>query len=504
MRSLGIVYILLVFSACFVPAIAQTTCTASAVPVTVRTAGDTELVSDIVLACTGGTVTPAGSPVPQINLTVFLNTDQTSLVTEHNPAQLDFSEALLLIDEPNRGIIGATPPTPLLNCGNTGAPDNGPLGPGVCEIISDGNPADTYDGTPFVPVASCGAVAPVANYGCGRPNAFQGRASASASNVIEFLGVPFDPPAPGGTRILRITNIRANAEILGGGGPHGILVDIAENGSTAFSITPNTLTVADSLDGLVASAAAGGVLHLEEGFANAWLYRNVNFALANATPGTVPYPYIVGDTNYPVDAAQNVPGIVYNTEEGFQWQNNGANAPPSPDPPPGYGSIGTSTNFPLLSVGYGGINTGISGDGVASSGTRIALAIGALGETVTLPNVIFLHPVGSPGTTSGVMVHTVADSNGAGAFSAVPGATFTFKNLATVVYEVLYSDPFVIETADVPLTITGGLHEALVLPLLAPFYIGPDARFDTPTTAHPLPTAIPRFAIVDPQVVLVK
>jgi hypothetical protein len=101
--------------------------------------GNTEPVADIVLSCTRGTPTRAGLLVAQINLSMFLNTNIRNLVTEHNSTGLDFSEALLLVDEPNLG-------NPLLNCGNIGAPDNGPLVPGVCEITSTGNPAQTYDG----------------------------------------------------------------------------------------------------------------------------------------------------------------------------------------------------------------------------------------------------------------------------------------------------------------------------------------------------------------------
>ena len=119
-----------------VPSSGQITCSASAVPSLARTAGNTELVGDVVLDCTGGLPTPSGSPVPQINLRVFLNTNLTSLVTEHSATGLDFSEALLLIDEPNIGSANGLPANRLLNCGNVGAPDNGVSGPGVCEIIS--------------------------------------------------------------------------------------------------------------------------------------------------------------------------------------------------------------------------------------------------------------------------------------------------------------------------------------------------------------------------------
>ena len=445
--------------------------------------------------------------VPQINLTLFLNTNVTSLVTEHSATGPDFSEALLLVDEPNQGSPNGAPATPLLNCGNIGAPDNGPLGPGVCEIVSTGNPAETYDGTEFVPLSNCAVVGAtfvgLANYGCGRPNAFQGQL-ATTDNVINFLGVPFDPPVPGGTRTLRITNIRSNAAALGGGGPHAISAVVQEAGDMSFTISPSEVMVASSEDGLIATALPG-VLRLEEGFASAWEYRNIALALANATPGVVPYPYILGDTNNPADVAQNIPGLLYNTEAGFEWSNNGVNAPPVPNPPLGYGlGILTTGNFPLFSEGYGGVKTGIAIDGVASSGTRIALVFGALAETVVVPNVVYLHPVGSPGTTSGVMVATITDANGAGVYTPAPGSTTTVHNIGEVVYEVLYSNPFELEYADVAVSVSGPLHEAAVLPLLAPFYVTPNAVFETPTTAHPAPTAIPRFAVIDPQVILVK
>src|SRR6266446_1691195 len=127
-----------------VPAIMQAAVPASCIaaasaPLLARVDGKTEPVGDILLTCTGGVPEPAGSAVPQVNFSMFLNTNLTSKVT----AASQFSEALLLVDEPNTATI---PQHPLLNCGQAGAPDNGVLGPGVCAIISDGVSTDTYDG----------------------------------------------------------------------------------------------------------------------------------------------------------------------------------------------------------------------------------------------------------------------------------------------------------------------------------------------------------------------
>jgi hypothetical protein len=79
--------------------------------------GHAELIGDIVLTCTGGIPTPAGGAVPAVNFTILLNTNVTSRLTNGL-----FTEALLLIDEPNPPL--RSPSHPVLNCGNTGAPDN--------------------------------------------------------------------------------------------------------------------------------------------------------------------------------------------------------------------------------------------------------------------------------------------------------------------------------------------------------------------------------------------
>jgi hypothetical protein len=69
-------------------------------------------------------------------------------ITSKNVAT-GFSEALLLIDEPNSGAPGA--PSTLLPC------------VGTCSIISDGNTLDTYNGSP------------------GHPNVFQGQSATTNS-----------------------------------------------------------------------------------------------------------------------------------------------------------------------------------------------------------------------------------------------------------------------------------------------------------------------------------
>jgi len=94
----------------------------------VRAEGYTEHTGDLVLNCTGGVPTSINQPVPQVNVTVFLNTNITSRVLAANL----FDEALLLVDEPNSPLRApqGLEPNAVLNCGNNGASDAGPSGPG--------------------------------------------------------------------------------------------------------------------------------------------------------------------------------------------------------------------------------------------------------------------------------------------------------------------------------------------------------------------------------------
>ncbi len=185
--ALAVVALLAGFTLPVCAQVAPFQCTqASGVPPIVRFEGYTELVGDIILNCTGGIPTPAGQAVPPVNFTVGLNTDITSRLLAANL----YNEALLIVDEPHSAVNQSRP---ILNCGAAGAPDTGGSGPGVCSIISNGNPALTYDGTPNVSnTTTCPAPTTTnSNYGCAtRPNVFQGR-TGTAQNPNQFNTVTF-------------------------------------------------------------------------------------------------------------------------------------------------------------------------------------------------------------------------------------------------------------------------------------------------------------------------
>jgi hypothetical protein len=498
---------------------APMTCQATSAPKVLRTEGLTEPLGDLIVYCTGGTPTAANAVVPSTNIILFLNTDITSMATGET-ITTQWDEALLLVDEPNT--LSNKPLHPLLNCGHDGAPDNNAAsGAGVCEIISDGNPADTYNGGQNLHgTGVCGNVAgvvgpvPANTYGCGRPNAFQGRFSTAGPgpmqfNVITFAGVPVDPPGPGLVRVFRITNLRANAVLLGGG---SVTAAVVAEGGTAPMMIANPFETLGVISPGLSATVVGSTIQITEGFTNAWRDQNIAFTVGNpnstpsfSTAGNATYsaPNWVfnspATTNYPEQAAQNVPGVFYNTEDMFSWQNNGANAPPATNPPLGFG-IGPIANpdSPLKSQGFITF-TGINQAGVSSQGTRIALSFSGVPAN-TSPVCQSKVSVHRPGTVTetGVMVMTQTDANGAGAFNAV-NTPFGSSHTNLVVYEVLYADPFEIETASIvcrlinPSTGTSVAGTVTVKPSFAPFYSTPAAGHPTPTIADPAPAALPRF-----------
>jgi len=434
----------------------------------VRAEGLTELMGDLVLNCTGGPATPANQVVPQVNITIILSVTITSKIT----ASSLYNEALLIIDEPNQSAPGPNSNRPILNCGAAGAPDNSPeSGPGVCSIVSDGNPATTYNGVQqkFGTLTCNGASAtsnpPAAgSFGCGSPNVFQGRQGTPFNtgliNNISFLGVPFDPPGTGTTRTLRFTNIRGNAnqdQIASTFIQVPITAQVAINGNQSFGINvpPQGQVVAFVQRGLIAAvtrtrldfvqcnsengklatgspfapntsgggASGGGQngvgatnfsatpnFRFQEGFPSAWKVRNVSEILANGTFNNGNSYQYAGTTNNPADLNQNVPGTSYNTEAGFEYPGSPttALANPTPNPPPGFGTGAT-----------GAINTGnpltdsgtrIDLAGIATQGTRLFMSFSSIptGSAVFVPPVIYFYRQNASAPTPATYVSGVS------------------------------------------------------------------------------------------------
>ena len=285
---------------------ASVNCTnAGSVNAPVRAEGLADHLGDLYFSCFGGTPTPAGQPVPKVNLTITLG---AANFTSQVLAADGFTESLLIVDDPNTS--GFYMARPILNCGATGAPDNGPSEAGVCSNVSTGDPSQTYDGTANSYGAS-GAVCdgqagrPAPNsYGCGRPNVFQAQGGLPGNpnqlNAITFYGVPFDPPGNSITRTLRVTNMRANGAAIGASDSiflqSTIEPTITANGSvpvtfnTPFDFPSPPLLLATIQTGLLIGANVAGPnsIRVSEGFASAWAPKNISFAVGDllGTPAT--------------------------------------------------------------------------------------------------------------------------------------------------------------------------------------------------------------------------
>jgi len=311
------------------------------------------------------------------------------------------------------------------------------------------------------------------------------------------------------------------------------------------------------------------MVRFSEGFASSWKTKNLSYivgdgtgsitGLGNGTLGTQANPLVTqgpsafpcdgdycynGRRNNPLDIPQNVPGAVYNTESGFTYQAVGATSGPpggpGPNPPPGFGygySVPTQGN-PLSDDWAGTSNaTNISGAGVANQGTRLYLNFTNIpnGSNLWVAPVIYLFRQGvthngdpatlnaNPNTgntcnptpqcqATGVMVLTTTDGSGSGAFlrTASVATPFQLQKVGTtglVVYEILYTDPFATEYADVPVVLAYASNPGQNLPApappnpntqvtggFAPFYTSAASTQPSPNATFQAPTLpVPRF-----------
>jgi len=452
------------------------------VPPIVRAEGLTELVGDLVLNCTGGTPTAFGSPVPQANVQIFLNTNVTSRLVAD-----PWSEALLMIDEPGAAAQRY--------CSVNGG----------CAITGVGAAAGSdgiVDGVDYDQTSGSGGTV---------PNVYQGR-NAGANSIV-WLGVPIDPPGTNATRVIRITNIRANANQLGVSStliPTQIVMFISVTGTTSVPINNPQQTVAFIQPGLsfstrqavnsylqcvsFNSAAAtdsskalingmGTIVRFSEGFASSFKRRNAA-------------AYVDGDTS-PTPVNQNVPGAIYNTESGFLNQTPAI-------------VTGSSAN-------------GLAAAGLADHGTRLMARFANVPAGVVL--YASLYPVATcsdcgpssrPAITAARAATTstltmarlvTTDANGGGSFSRVTGtnsSSFDFgaasapialnNGAGMATWEVLQADPLTSQTYEFGIGVSYVANTSNNLPGLGSATVaGSFAPLSTVTTQSSS-APLPRFA----------
>ena len=214
------------------------------------------------------------------------------------------------------------------------------------------------------------------------------------------------------------------------------------------------------------------------------------------------------------DLNQNVPGVNYFTESGFEYISTSNN--PSPNPPAGFQTGSINTSGASLSA-FSDSNTNINLAGIATQGTRLALSIANIptGTTLWVSPVLFLYrqtvsdngvPSINNGSATGVAVLTATDANGDTGFNPptnlVNMAQVGISNAsALVVYEILFTDPFSNEYLDVPVVVSYATQLNMNLPLglpqpnvtatyqggFAPFYSASGAFVAQPESAYPIP-----------------
>lgn len=222
-------------SAQVIPGSQQLTC-ATNVGVTpaLRGEGWTEMTGDITITCTGGIVPTLStatvpSPVGLVNFTIFYNSTVTSRLFS---ADTRVSEALLLIDEPGSGLLGAGPQRPQTLCTT-------PLS-GCTAIVSDAAATFAAGGAAFATTDGTTAA----------PNVYQGIVSG---NSVTFLGVPVLAPTTTGSRVFRITNVRINAVQ----GATQVQASISTTPASALAITQPVTIVGYVSPSLTATASTG-------------------------------------------------------------------------------------------------------------------------------------------------------------------------------------------------------------------------------------------------------
>ncbi|MBM3783732.1 MAG: hypothetical protein FJW30_05185 [Acidobacteria bacterium] len=460
------------------------------VPPIVRAEGITEIVGDLVLNCSGGTPTALGATVPQTNVQIFLNTNVTSRLLDD-----PWSEALLMIDEP--GPAAQRYCTLAGGCAISGVGSAAGLD-GVADGV-DYNEAGTSTTLPA--------------------NVFMGR--QSGANSILWQGVPIDPPGTTATRIVRITNVRANANQLGVSStliPTQIVMFISATGTTSVPINNPQQTVAFIQPGLsfsvrqvkssylqcvswnrdastndtkALSNGAGTVVRYGEGFASSFKRRN---AAMNPDGDTAPTALI----------NQNDPGAIYNTESGFYNQNvvlgGGSTALR------GLTSAGLADHGTRLMARFANIPAGLglyvsiytvssTGDGCAGNpcingrSTTTAPLSGRAARLVSTDSAgagVGFSPVKATNT------ETVSINGGTTGFQTAPIALS--NGAGTAVWEVYNADPLQVHTFEFAVAAAYTANTSNNLPGLGTATVaGSFAPLSTVTTAS-ASAPVPRFA----------
>ncbi|MCW5981672.1 MAG: hypothetical protein KIT09_26545 [Bryobacteraceae bacterium] len=405
------------------------TCVVTGEAPLLRTENHAERVGDIRITCSGGD--PA--EIRFVNYTLFLDTAITSDITGPDP---DETEALLLIDDPQPGVLNLS---------------NG--------VTYEGQVKGTPGATPG-PAGGPGAE--------GSGNVYVGLRVPGVTNRIVWNGVPFAPAPPGSTRVMRIVNVRGDMTRLVAqpGTPLSVTASISASPSTSLPIINPQVVVGRALPSLSAAPSnepGGFTLRYEEIYTTAFKKRIEN---TSNGPTTV--------------SRQNVPETAYFTESGFTPDYEGTEPVD-----PGVADTGTRfvarfTNLPVGSylVAPNGTLSVIPGVGAGQLEARRVLDFGpnfAGGVLVGSSGRKELVPIDSGQAT--LVYEVVAQAPYQGVNGAVTIDRFDIP------VQVVFPQPVSISSA----AVTMGYAPADPTPTFS--RDAPEPRFstyETPTPSHPV------------------
>lgn len=386
----------------------QMTCRLADIPPQpIRAEGLSELLSDVLISCTGGTPAASGT-VPQYQLLVISNTPLSPRIVP--PPKTD---STLILDGPLQTTVKLTD---------------------VLAAIDEPLAADQRPCAPVAPATHCPVDPRTAATG---PNVFQG--TLLQDNAVLFSKLPLNPPGEGKTRLIRVTNLRAsarnipklpdpdsitlNAQLFDSAGRE---VDMQNNRQIAAIAKPGILAsvrtihdegVGPNTPALIVTPAMlpqsqptreqAFLVKFTEGFASAFKRRNLG--TTSADPGYV--------------LTQADPGGLANTESGF------------------YNAAFPSAN-------------GLDQAGLADSGTRLKVVLTGIPENVHIWASARDSESGATNYSAATprALLTYATRTGGGPFAKNNPAHDTFSlfypenGSVTLVWEVMAADAGAIES----------------------------------------------------------
>jgi hypothetical protein len=457
--------------------------TNGAVNTPMRAEGLTEQTGDFQITCTGGTPTAPGQQIPQVNIQVFLNTSITSRLMGGSTTLPQLSEALLLLDEPAPGLQYGCATSTCLAYGNGLGTANAP------SLV-----AYYGSGTPGSAVAGCTLATCPGN----NKNVYQGL--QTASNSVTWLGIPIDPPGTSGARIIRLTNLRGNANALGVSGTNVTPVSVfATVTATPFNFLP--------VSGL-ATQSVGSV------------QRGLQFGVFSSTSSTSAFTPTTAQQCVSRDANAGTVAVLRYSElfaTSFKRRNIATSsaaplASAEQNSLAGFsaGTYNTETGFTAAAITLQANGSGFQAIGQADFGTRLKAVFNNIPNGV---NLFVDRTAGSncTGTTNPPVgcadfaQLTASENGGFAAVSATAGsppaaggasAQLTVTNgTATAVWEVLDSQSTSFAVLNFRVWATYTASPATNSPALGVATVnGSYAPTSTLTTAQTASVPIPRFA----------